>query len=461
LAHAVSMFVQPGHQVAELGSQLRAVSRAICQSLLMPQDPRHGGQEHGTTTTTKSRAVLVDVTRQFPKSPTTTEKKDRTRTRTNAMRLQSRNWVEIDQGNNRRRPDFFPSVATFYEMEQLDDWRTAFFFNPQKEEEEPMMDGSSLSSSSSSSSTTTTTTATTVYDVFVLDVNAIVGNDLEWTALSIIQEFEALNKNNHRRNRIPNNNDVSIHSCSTDPPPPLVVLVKSMALNQWATRLVNGPDWIQRRGVNRDTAPPYIIPTVGVEDYRSTIPATVQAGDAVLELGCHLGTSTALLHETAAAPKSAVAAVRGVASSTSSNEEVVVDSGGYCIGVDVGSKIVQGAMERYPHVYFRVGDAWRTAELLRIQNDYYKRASQTMATPTTTTALSIPGRRVGFDVVYVDVGGLSGNNGLLEAISLVSSIQHALEPRCIVIKSKCLRHLCSILTPHWQIQKQQSNRQGP
>jgi hypothetical protein len=324
------------------------------------------------------------------------------------------------------------------------------------------MDGSSLLSSSSSS--TKTTTATPLYDVFVLDVNAIVGNDLEWTALSIIQEFEALNKNNHRRNRIPNNNNnVSSHSSSTDPPPPpLVVLVKSMALNQWATRLVDGPDWIQRHGINRDIAPPYIIPTVGVEDYRSTIPVTVQLGDAVLEVGCHLGTSTALLHETAAATtKSAVAAVHGVASSTSSNEEVVMDSGGYCIGVDVGSKIIQGAMERYPHVYFRVGDAWRTAELLRIQNEYYKRASQTMTTPTTTTALSIPGRRVGFDVVYVDVGGLSGNDGLLEAISLVSSIQHALEPRCIVIKSKCLRYLCSILTPHWQIQKQQNNRQGP
>jgi hypothetical protein len=131
LAHAVSMFLQPGHKVAELGSQLRAVSTAICQSLLMPQDPRHRGQAHGTTTTT-SRAVLVDVTRQFPKSPTTTttEKEDRTRARTNAMRLQSRNKVEIDKSNNRRHPDFFPSVATFYEMEQLDDWRTAFFFNP-------------------------------------------------------------------------------------------------------------------------------------------------------------------------------------------------------------------------------------------------------------------------------------------------------------------------------------------
>jgi hypothetical protein len=138
---------------------------------------------------------------------------------------------------------------------------------------------------------------------------------------------------------------------------------------------VVGPDWIERRGVNRDNAPPWIIPTVGVDEYRSTIPVTVQPGDAVLQVGCHLGTSTALLHETAAAAQSAVA-VQGVATSTSSTSssnsdtEVVVDSGGYCIGVDVGSKIIQRAMERYPHVYFRVGDAWRTAELLRIQNDY-------------------------------------------------------------------------------------------
>ena len=44
----------------------------------------------------------------------------------------------------------------------------------------------------------------------------------------------------------------------------------------------------------------YISATVGVQEYRRTMmECAVQPSDAVLEVGCHFGTSTVLLHEKA------------------------------------------------------------------------------------------------------------------------------------------------------------------
>lgn len=288
------------------------------------------------------RAVLVDVVRKFPKSVAR-------ETRTTAMRRQG---DEVD---------FYPQVANFYEMNSLDEWRGTFL--------------SSLHCN---------------FTVLVLDVNAIVGNDLEWTSLSIIRDFCGL-----------------FPTCRT-------VLVKSLGLNHWASRLVHGQRWIdsQRRNQNdNNVTPTRIIATVGVQQYRNTIPYTVRSGDAVLEVGCHLGTTTVLLHQAACTEGSA-------------------------IGVDVGPKIVQGAKDRHPHVSFAVGNAYKTAALLRIQQAFY---NENNLQP-----------RTGFDVLYVDVGGLSGSDGLLEALSLLDALQNALEPRCIVIKSLCMQRLASTLIPSWQ-----------
>jgi SAM-dependent methyltransferase len=284
------------------------------------------------------RATLVDVHRKFPKAQQDTR-------RTDAMRLENTG-------------DFFPEVAEFVEIAQLSDWNQAFFGKTQQQ-----------------------------YDILVLDVNAIVGNDLEWTALNLIDQFQAWNG-----------------GCA------VTVLVKSVGLNQWACRLVHAQRW---RGMEDYKAipPPHIIGTRGVHEYRSTIPYTVRPTDAVLEVGCHFGTTTTLLQ----------------------------DQGQYCIGVDVGSKIIKEADKRHSGICFRVGDAWKTAALLRLQQEYYQE-SQTSG-------------RIGFDVVYVDVGGLSGSDGLLEAIHLISSIRYALEPRCIVIKSLCIQRLSSRLVPFYRPQQ--------
>lgn len=347
LVRAVSTIVKPGHRVAELGSQLREVSTTICESLLQNTTniDRLNSQQ--------SSAILVDVKRKFPKS-------GELEGRTSAMRQSAEAGV-----------DFFPSVSQFIEINQLGNWRKAFF-----------QEKSSVGS-------------TPIYDVLVVDINSIVGNDLEWTALSIIQDFEALNQQSSKSS--------------------LIVMIKSDALHKFSKRIVHGVRWVNQQGRNIAIGPPYIVATTGVQQYRSSIPFTVKPDDAILEVGCHFGTTTALLQK--ASPE------------------------GYCLGVDVGKKIIQEANKKYPNIFFRVGDAWRTAGLLRIQQEFYRENP------------SIKNQKIGFDIVYIDVGGLSGSDGLLEAISLISSIRYALEPRCIVIKSLCMQRLSSTLIPYWQAQK--------
>jgi hypothetical protein len=149
---------------------------------------------------------------------------------------------------------------------------------------------------------------------------------------------------------------------------------------------------------------PQIIACVGVDEYRTTIQQEVRPGDAVPKVGwlsfgdynSGLG-STKKLSETT----------------------TVLDT--VRIGVDVRASIIKKAKERNSNVYFAVRDAWKTAELLRIQQNYFIEMEMTMDRP-----------RVGFDIVFVDIGGLYGSDGLLESLLFLSSPSNALEPRYIV-----------------------------
>ena len=52
---------------------------------------------------------------------------------------------------------------------------------------------------------------------------------------------------------------------------------------------------------------------------------------------------------------------------------------------------------------------------------------------------------LGYDVVYVDIGGLSGAYGILETLALVETISQSLQPKMIVVKSLCLQRLSNQL----------------
>lgn len=375
LVHAIDSIVTKDHVVAELGSQLREVSNMIRDNA-------------------SSESVYVDVKRGFPKTQTKETPAKETK-RISSMRLASDD--SSDDSSDEGISDF-----DFREMEKFSEWRSAFF--------------------RSSSSTNNK------YDVLVLDVNAIVGNDLEWTCLDLILEFEQMAAMVATENREDNEGDGSYHGLQ-------YVIVKSLGLNSVASQSTYTVPWLDPNKTNHNRLC-RIVATVGVHDYRQTIPGVlnllkqshlkaksakeaeqIQDGEEnsnffVLEVGCHFGTSTVLLN----------------------------DVFGNVMGVDVGGKIIKEAQKKYPDVFFRTGDAWKTAGLLRLQQEYYQERG-------------IANGKIGFDAVYVDVGGLSGADGLLDTIALVKSIQYALEPQCIVVKSLCLQRLASRFTPYWKFQK--------
>ena len=223
------------------------------------------------------------------------------------------------------------------------------------------------------------------FDCVVIDAAALLGFDLPLDTLALCEGL--------RRRQ---------------PEKPPTVLVRSSALATLAGRLCAGDDLeriahILRMHDERPSldetriyeAQPLIVGARGVREYRNCIDTVVRQDDRVLELGCHFGTTTAILAE-------------------------AVGPSGYALGIDVGPSIIAKAKEEHPGVDFMVGDAWGVSGLAR---------------------------RGQWDAVFVDVGGLSGADGILDALALARSLGAALEPRAIVMKSKCLRQLGKSLAP--------------
>lgn len=160
-----------------------------------------------------------------------------------------------------------------------------------------------------------------------------------------------------------------------------------------------------------------VVCAVGVNHYRKTIPLVVKEGDHLLEIGCHFGKTTFLMAEAAAEGKT----------------EIMIDnarpSKSYVAGVDIGKKIIDRAKEenrklqerkhslkeRHYQCHFEVADAWDTKHLLSLSRS--------------------------FNAIYIDVGGISGADGIFEGLTLIRQIVSAYSSsvRCIVVKSRCLR----------------------
>ena len=226
------------------------------------------------------------------------------------------------------------------------------------------------------------------FDCVVVDAAALLGFDLPLDTLALC---EALRR---RQETAP------------------TVLVRSSALATLAGRLAAGDDLKRIARVLRmhDERPsldetriyeaqPVIVGARGVREYRNCIDTVVRPGDRVLELGCHFGTTTAMLANAAS----------------------------YALGVDVGTSIIAKAKEEHPGVDFMVGDAWGVSGLARLGP---------------------------WDAVFVDVGGLSGADGTLDALALARSLGAALEPRAIVLKSKCLRQMAKTLAPSTRLENE-------
>ena len=188
-------------------------------------------------------------------------------------------------GTTNDEEESFVDRVEFVELDQFDQWRSIVVQQQQQQQQS--------------------------WDALILDIGSMIGNDLHLTALSLANELLKLMALLSTQNKNDESGVVNM---------PRIVLIKSKSLSSLARRLVHNQrliDGTQRLPHHlKRSHHPYIIASVGVEQYRRTIPHVVRAGDALLEVGCHYGRTTFRLHSAAA-----------------------VDKDGFCIGVDIGPKV--------------------------------------------------------------------------------------------------------------------------
>jgi len=226
--------------------------------------------------------------------------------------------------------------------------------------------------------------------VICLEPSNLHGNDLLFDSIALIKLLQSIFSSK--------TTSTSITSTTTT-----TILVKSKLLAKHAKSFVNVHDFINNGGLsNSDNTKStneqivQVVSAVGVESYRDTIPYVVRPNSRVLEIGCHFGTTTSL-----------------IAKATQSPDTVV--------GIDIGKVCIDRATKKYNGIWFEVLDAWDTASILKLHS------------PSSSS----------FDAIYVDVGGISGADGLFEALGLVRQLINAYKSsgklQCIVVKSRCLR----------------------
>ncbi len=448
LERAIAFYVKPNDVVLELGSQLNDISRLICSKITNSGDSSR--EEEGgfgpvaATDDGGGHAVLFGL--GLSKDAKSGRVKSRSSNLDSFLERCHENDDRAVDGSDTKFSSPLHDRVTFKELEQFDQWRDVFNIKLK----DKAIDSKDMESA------TATTKSNVSYDVMVLDLGTMIGNDLYLTALSIANEFIAYHKQQEKRIQSNNNDTVNQRR-------PRVILIKSKILSNLARRLIhsqrllNGSSYMAKKvrantlssSFNRidddsqvvevaEEAPlkytprsstPYIIATVGVNEYRRTIPHVVRFGDEIIEVGCHFGQSTVLLHEAATKSNICDSAIDDSSSTKQTKNK------GFCIGVDIGPKIIEHACLKYPEVNFFVGNAWNLMQLLLLKAQLLKDKSMS---PYESFSL-------GYDLVYADIGGLSGPDGVIESLSLLESIGNGLEPRVIVIKSLCMNRLSSQL----------------
>ena len=202
------------------------------------------------------------------------------------------------------------------------------------------------------------------------------------------------------------------------------IIVKSKGLVRHAHSYVPVTSFIQQQPTlslhlnkQKKYQDPKVICAVGVTEYRSAIPLVVKEGDKVLEIGCARGNTVELIADH-------------------------IGATGMCIGVDIGKVCINRAQKEYsellktkPNVTFEIADAWDIPRLLSLAND--------------------------FNVIFVDVGGISGIDGESEGLALIRQLMCSYnirdvdrQLRYIVVKSQCLRdHANSFVTGFDMLEK--------
>jgi len=188
------------------------------------------------------------------------------------------------------------------------------------------------------------------------------------------------------------------------------VIVKSRVMTRHASQVWSSQKFLhlrQTEGAWRECGPQCkVLAGVGVLPYRNTIKQVVADGcKRILEIGCADGASTRLL----------CTALQGAGVSLSPDAAVCGPDEGWVVGLDTGKRCVANAQRQGPPVIqYALVDGWDTAALMQAAK--------------------------GVDAIYIDVGGISGTDGLFEALALLRLLEAAFRPtlRYLVFKSRCL-----------------------
>jgi SAM-dependent methyltransferase len=284
----------------------------------------------------------------------------------------------------------------------------------------PTSDSASDSAASTSAQAATATSSRSSisgssqpFAVICVEVDDVYGSDVVCDAIALVRLLRCVFEEEPRCDA-PNQ-----EKQAKQPPRALTVLVRSRNLStharmNWNAHKFMDPSSAVARSPSK--IPTSCIHAVGVNDYRLTVPYVVQKGDVCLEIGCCVGTTTELIAKHAGPTGRVV----GIDIGRSCIEQAIAahhrsgsgsGGGGSGSGGGGGSK-----------VEYLVGDAWDTASLYRISQS--------------------------FNVIYLDVGGISGADGEMEALALLRQLVCAFarrpaDPerrlRAIVTKSRCLR----------------------
>ena len=209
------------------------------------------------------------------------------------------------------------------------------------------------------------------------------------------------------------------------------VVVKSRSLSQLQQQLRAAPSSrpLGRGGGGGGARmqPPLLIAADLVHDYRAAAMQCVEhllaPGECALEIGAHVGATTWRLHA-----------------------ELSKRGGGGCVGVDVSDSIIQRARGGHPEVCFEVADAWDIRSLLAALDAAASSAGGASGGEGMNARIVPPLIRQPA-LLLVDVGGLSGASGTLDALALMRTLCACFHTslKAVVIKSSCMRTLAKTL----------------